>query len=139
MASHTTHESVAYLTNTYTLISFERRDKLSQGLSQVIAKKAKRWGRAVHDFKPGPIIYRRKYLDVFMNDLRQYSHVMSLAKDTVTVFSEDITEKTEEIFQKLGLKMPPKAASKEFKNRYSINPTEMISNRDEVLEWFSEI
>jgi hypothetical protein len=35
--------------------------------------------------------------------------------------------------------MPPQPTSKEFKNTYSINPIDMIANRDEVLEWFAEI
>ena len=139
MASHITDESLAYLADTYTLICLERRDKLSQGLSQAIAKEAKRWGRAVHDYEPSSITYRRESFDSFMNDLRQYREIISRTKDTVTLFSEDITANPEEIFQKLRLKMPPQPTAKEFKNTYSINPIDMIANRDEVLEWFSEI
>lgn len=139
MASHLTKESLAYLTDTYTFICLERRDKLSQGLSQAIAKGAKRWGRAVHDFEPGSITYRRESFDAFMNDLRQYYEVVARAKDTITVYCEDITARPEELFQKLALEMPSQPMSKEFKNAYSIDPIDMISNKDEVIEWFEGI
>jgi hypothetical protein len=139
MASHVTDESLAYLTGSYRFICLERHDKLSQGLSQAIAKEAKRWGRAVHDYEPGSIIYRRESFDAFMNDLCQYREVISQAKNTVTVFSEDITANPDELFQKLSLEMPPQPTSKEFKNTYSIDPIDMIANRDEVLDWFAEI
>ncbi len=139
MASHVTEESLAYLADTYTFICLERRDKLSQGLSQAIAKEAKRWGRATHDFALGSVTYRRESFDAFMGDLSQYREIVARAKNKVTVFSEDITATPDRFFKTLGLKTPPQPAAKDFKNSYSIEPLDMIANRGEVLGWFEEV
>jgi hypothetical protein len=136
MASHVTEESLNYLSDTHTFICLERRDKLSQGLSQAIAKEAKRWGHAAHDFAPGSVTYRRESFDAFMADLTQYREIVSQVKNKVTVFSEDLTASPDEFFKTLGLTAPPQPAAKDFKNSYTIDPIDMISNRDEVLEWF---
>ena len=139
MASHVTEESLAYLADTCTFICLERRDKLSQGLSQAIAKEAKRWGHAAHDFARGSVVYRRESFEAFMADLTQYREIMAQAKNKITVFSEDITAAPESFFETLSLKTPPQPAAKDFKNSYSIEPLDMIANRDEVLGWFEGI
>ena len=139
MASHITEESLDYLADTYTFICLERRDKLSQGLSQAIAKESKRWGRATHDFAPGSVTYRRESFDAFMEDLTQYREIMARAKNKITVFSEEIPAAPESLFETLGLKTPPQPAAKDFKNSYSIEPLDMIANREEVLGWFKKV
>jgi hypothetical protein len=139
MASHITDESLDYLADTTTFICLERRDKLSQGLSQAIAKEAKRWGRAAHDFAPGSVTYRRESFDAFIADLTQYREIMARATNKITVLSEDMTSAPDSFFDVLGLKMPSQPEAKDFKNSYAIEPLDMIANRDEVLRWFEGI
>jgi hypothetical protein len=139
MASHITEESLDYLADTYTFICLERQDKLSQGLSQAIAKEAKRWGRAAHDFAPRSVTYRRESFEAFMDDLNSYRKIMSRANNKVTVYTEDITSNPNNLFEILGVKTSSEIPVKNFKNTYSIDPMDMIANKDEVVGWFEEI